>query len=233
MHVVITGASRGIGLAIARVFARRGDSLLLVSKSDFALYKALEQLSLEFPGVPMKAMPYDLSKKEEAISCAEWVINSAGYPDILINNAGFFEPGNVMDEPDGLLESQLATNLESAYHLTRALLPAMIKRKSGHIFNMCSIASLHAYPNGGAYSISKYAMHGFSANLRGELKQHGIKVTAVFPGAVFTDSWGNFDNSANRIMVADDVAQMVLAASQLSPAACVEEILMRPLLGDL
>lgn len=233
MNVVITGASRGIGLAIAKVFARRGDALFLVSKSDIALYKALEQLTLEFPGVPMKARAFDLSKKEEAKACAAWIINTAGHPDILVNNAGLFEPGNVTDEPDGLLERQLSVNLESAYHLTRALLPVMIKRKSGHIFNICSIASLDAYPGGGAYGISKYAMHGFSANLREELKQQGIKVTSVFPGAVLTDSWGDYDNSANRIMVADDVAQMILAASQLSPAACVEEILMRPLLGDL
>jgi short-subunit dehydrogenase len=151
----------------------------------------------------------------------------------LINNAGVFEPGSVYNEPAGVLESQMNTNLYSAYHLTRTLLPKLIEKKSGHIFNMCSIASLHAYANGGAYSISKFAMHGFSKNLREEMKPFNIKVTSVFPGAVFTDSWGNFDNSKNRIMVADDIAKMIYAASQLSPAACVEDIVMRPQLGDL
>jgi len=233
MHIVITGASRGIGLAVAEKFASQGHSLFLTSKNDIALYKAVERLVLLYPGTPVKAMPYDLSKKEEAIACGHWVIQTAGNVDVLVNNAGLFEPGNVTDEPEGLLENQLAINLYSAYNLTRTLLPGMIKHKSGHIFNMCSIASLHAYPNGGAYSISKYALHGFSANLRHELKQYHIKVSSVFPGAVLTDSWGDYDNSDHRIMEAKDIADMIYAAAFLSPAACVEDILIRPVLGDL
>jgi NADP-dependent 3-hydroxy acid dehydrogenase YdfG len=109
----------------------------------------------------------------------------------------------------------------------------MVKQKSGHIFNVCSIAALKAYPNGGAYSISKFALHGFTINLRHEMKAHGIKVTAVHPGAVMTDSWAGFDNSQNRIMEAEDIAAMVLAATRLSIQACVEEIVIRPQLGDL
>jgi NADP-dependent 3-hydroxy acid dehydrogenase YdfG len=139
----------------------------------------------------------------------------------------------VANEPDGALERQIASNLYSAYYLTRVLLPAMTAQKSGHIFNMCSIASLDAYQNGGAYSISKFALHGFSRNLREEMKAHGIKVTGVYPGAVMTDSWAGFDNSKGRIMEAGDVAAMVYAAATLSPQACVEDIIIRPLLGDL
>ena len=142
-------------------------------------------------------------------------------------------PGGVCDEPEGTLEKMIAVNLYSAYHLTRAFLPKMIAAKRGHIFNMCSIASLNAYKNGGSYSISKFALMGFSKNLREELKAHHIKVTAVYPGAVMTDSWSGFDNSDNRIMVADDVAKMILASSKLSPQAVVEDIILRPQLGDL
>jgi NADP-dependent 3-hydroxy acid dehydrogenase YdfG len=109
----------------------------------------------------------------------------------------------------------------------------MMERKSGHIFNMCSIASLQAYANGGAYSISKFALHGFSKNLREEMKPHGIKVTSIHPGAVMSDSWGNYDNTEKRIMEADDIAKMIYAASQLSIQACVEDIVIRPQLGDL
>jgi short-subunit dehydrogenase len=127
----------------------------------------------------------------------------------------------------------IAVNLYSAYHLTRKLIGSMMKQKSGHIFNMCSIASLNAYANGGAYSISKFALHGFSKNLREEMKPYGIKVSSVFPGAVLTDSWGDFDNSNQRIMEAQDIAKLVFAAAQLSPAACVEDIIIRPQLGDL
>ena len=154
-------------------------------------------------------------------------------PDILVNNAGLFEPGSVHNEPDGLLENQMAINVYSAYHVTRTVLPKMMERKSGHIFNMCSIASLHAYANGGAYSISKFAMYGFSKNLREEMKPQGIKVTSIHPGAVMSDSWGNYDNSTKRIMEADDIAKMIYAASQLSVQACVEDIIIRPQLGDL
>jgi short-subunit dehydrogenase len=126
----------------------------------------------------------------------------------------------------------IAVNLYSAYHLTRALLPGMMERKQGHIFNMCSIASLKAYSNGGAYSISKFALLGFSRNLREEMMPYNIKVTAVIPGAAYTDSWVGFVDP-ERIMEASDIAQLVYAAAHLSPKACVEDIVVRPQLGDL
>ena len=131
------------------------------------------------------------------------------------------------------MEAMLAVNFYSAYYLTRALLPSMVSRKSGHIFNLCSIASLKAYKGGGSYSVSKFALNGFSQNLRQELIPLGIKVTAVFPGAVYTDTWGDFDNSSHRIMEAEDISNMVFAASQLSSSAVVEELTIRPQLGDL
>jgi short-subunit dehydrogenase len=98
---------------------------------------------------------------------------------------------------------------------------------------MCSIASLDAYKNGGAYSISKFALYGFSKNLREEMKPYSVKVTSVIAGAVMSDSWKGFDNSNHRIMEADDIAKMILACAQLSPQACVEELVIRPQLGDL
>ena len=231
-NVIITGASKGIGKAIAEIFAANGHNLFLCSRGEVALYKTIEELTTRFPAVSIKAKPFDLSKKEEAIAFGNWCLSFA-VPDILINNAGLFEPGSVHNEPDGLLESLVATNVYSAYHVTRAVLPKMMERKSGHIFNMCSIASLHAYANGGAYSVSKFALYGFSKNLREEMKPHGIKVTSVHPGAVMSDSWGNYDNSTKRIMEAEDIAKMIYAASQLSVQACVEDIIIRPQLGDL
>jgi NADP-dependent 3-hydroxy acid dehydrogenase YdfG len=154
-------------------------------------------------------------------------------PDILINNAGTFEPGRVIDEPDGQLEIMLNTNFLSAYHITRILLPSMMKRKSGHIFNMSSIAALQAYPNGGSYSISKFALTGFSKNLREELKPYSIKVTCIYPGAVYTDSWAATGVSPGRIMKPSDIADTIVQISKLSPQAVVEDLVIRPLLGDL
>jgi Short-chain alcohol dehydrogenase of unknown specificity len=232
MNVIITGASKGIGRAVAEIFAANGYNLFLCARGEVALYKSLEELMTRYPSVTIRAKPFDLSKKEEAISFGQWCL-SFGQPDILVNNAGLFEPGEVHNEADGVMESQMATNFYSAYHLTRTLLPAMMERKSGHVFNLCSIASLAAYKNGGAYSISKFALYGFNKNLREEMKPHGIKVTALVAGAVMSDSWGNFDNSTNRIMEAEDIARLIYSASCLSPAACVEEILVRPQQGDL
>jgi short-subunit dehydrogenase len=231
MNVIITGASKGIGKAIAKIFAANGHNLFLCSRSEVALYKIMEELGTQYPNVTIKAKAFDLSK--HAKDFGKWILELGIDVNLLVNNAGLFEPGSVNNEPEGLLENQIETNLYSAYHLTRTLLPEMMKHKSGHIFNICSIAGLQPYKNGGAYSISKFAMDGFSKNLREEMKEHGIKVTTVYPGAVLTDAWGNFDNSSHRIMEASDVAQMIYTASQLSAGACVEEIVMRPQLGDL
>lgn len=236
--VLVTGASRGIGKAIATIFAANGYSLFLTSRNDVALKEAVQELTAKYPHVSIQSKPFDLSDPGQAKLAGAWILGLGVVPDILVNNAGTFEPGGVHDEPEGVLESQIRTNLYSAYHLTRALLPAMISQRPSagaarHIFNMCSIASLKAYNNGGSYSISKFALYGFSQNLREEMKPHGIRVTAVLPGAVMTDSWAGFDNSGNRIMEAEDIARMVFASSQLSPQACVEDILIRPQLGDL
>ncbi len=232
MNVVISGASKGIGRAIAEIFAANGHQLFICSRNDDTLQETAKEIRSHKAGSIVHAKAFDLSLPAEASAFGNWCLQSA-VPDVLVNNAGLFEPGGVANEPDGALERQIASNLYSAYYLTRALLPAMTGKKSGHIFNMCSIASLDAYQNGGAYSISKFALHGFSRNLREEMKAHGIKVTGVYPGAVMTDSWAGFDNSKGRIMEAGDVAAMVYAAATLSPQACVEDIIIRPLLGDL
>ena len=233
MNVVITGASRGLGKSMAEKFAANGYNLYLTSLNEMPLYKTVEELMTKFPDIIIKAKAFDLSKKEQAIAFANWILHFEISIDILINNAGTFLPGSVFNEEDGVLEKMIETNLYSAYHVTRVLLDKMMKKKSGHIFNICSIASLKAYANGGSYSISKFALAGFSKNLREEMKAHGIKVTAIYPGATFTDSWAESGMDAKRLMEANDIAEMVFASSQLSAQACVEDIILRPQLGDL
>lgn len=233
MNAIITGASRGIGKAVARIFALHGYNLYLCSKNEHHLLNTIEELRTAFPNISIDGKALDLGKKQEAKLFGEWVAHGADTINILVNNAGNFIQGNVSDEPEGALESMIETNLYSAYHLTRTLLPRMISERAGHIFTVCSIASLMAYSNGGAYSISKFALLGFTKNLRQELQPHGVKVTAVIPGAVYTDSWKGSGVSDQRIMEADDIAKMIYASSQLSPQAVVEEIVARPQLGDL
>jgi short-subunit dehydrogenase len=235
MNIVITGASRGLGRAIAEAFAqdKQGHTLVLTARNKEHLESFCRELQGRFPRTRILSHAADLADKEATIALGQWVLQRVPQVDILVNNAGSFVPGNVGTEPDGALETMMAVNLYSAYHLTRTLLPAMKGAGSGHIFNMCSIASIKAYPNGGAYSISKYALLGFSKNLREELKDQGIKVTAVMPGAVYTDSWADTDVPQSRIMEAKDIALLVYHAAHLSPQATVEEIIVRPQLGDL
>lgn len=230
--VIITGASRGLGKAIGEIFAGSGYNLYLTSMHEGRLYHAMEDFLNKYPGIVVKAKPYDLRKKEQAQAFGEWCLKNCT-PVILVNNAGSFAGANVHDEEEGALEEMIETNLYSAYHLTRVIVPGMITRKAGHIFNMSSIAALKAYPGGGSYSISKFALHGFSVNLREELKNYNIKVTTVFPGAAYTDSWASSGINRKRFMEASDIAKMVFAASQLSPQACVEDIILRPQLGDI
>jgi short-subunit dehydrogenase len=233
MKIVITGASRGLGFSMAEAFAKEGHDLYLTSRNEVNLYHALESLQSRFPDQNIKAKPFDIGLKEGAVNFGKWVLGSGVEPDILINNAGSFEPGHIIDEPDGQLENMMNTNFFSAYYITRVLLPSMMKRKSGHIFNMSSIAALQAYPNGGSYSISKFALTGFSKNLREELKPYSIKVTCIYPGAVYTDSWAATGISAGRIMKPSDIADTVVQIAKLSPQAVVEDLIIRPLLGDL
>jgi short-subunit dehydrogenase len=233
MKIVITGASRGLGFSMAEAFAVDGHDLYLTSLNEVKLYKALESLMGRFPDQVIKAKPFDLGTKQGAIDFGNWVLGLGAEPDILINNAGTFQPGRVIDEPEDQLENMLQVNLLSAYHLTRVLLPSMMKRKSGHIFNISSIAALQAYPNGGSYSISKFALTGFSKNLREELKPYSIKVTCIYPGAVYTDSWAGSGVKPDRIIKPSDIADTILQISKLSPQALVEELVIRPLAGDL
>jgi short-subunit dehydrogenase len=234
MNVIITGASKGLGKAFAMQFAAAGYTLFLCARNKAVLATTVQEINNAFPNCTVHAQTVDMRNKQAVLDFAKFCL-SIGTPDILINNAGQFVPGSINNEEEGSLETMIETNLYSAYHFTRALLPNMIASEANnkHIFNICSIASLQAYTNGGSYSISKFALLGFSKNLREELKQHAIKVTAVMPGAAYTDSWIGSGVSEQRIMEANDVAKMVYAASLLSPQACVEEIVMRPQLGDL
>jgi len=233
MNVVITGASRGLGLAIAEKFAKEGHQLFLSARNKKTLEATADELKKTYPSIKIKPHAADLSVKEEAIALGDWLLEQQLDIDILVNNAGSFMPGSVYNEAEGTLEEMISVNLYSAYYLTRKLLPGMMQRKTGHIFTLCSIASLKAYANGGAYSISKFALLGMTKNLREEMKPYNIKVTAIIPGAVYTDSWASSGVKPERLMKPADIAELVHAATQLSPQACVEEIVVRPQAGDL
>ncbi len=233
MNIIITGASRGIGKAIAVRFVKEGWNAAICSLHAHRILKAEEELRALNPEVRILAKAVDVREKEAVVSFAQQVAHTFGAVDVLVNNAGIFIPGSIHEEEEGALENTMASNLFSAYHLTRALLGGMKSRKQGHIFNICSTASLRAYPNGGSYSISKFALLGFSKNLREELKPFNIKTTAVCPGPTLTDSWAGYDGPAERMMRPEDVAEVVWNAANLSSQTVVEDIVMRPIAGDI
>ena len=233
MKIVITGGTKGIGLAIAHTFAKNGFDLAICSRSEADMEDLKNKFAAAYPNVKVLTKPADLSKKAEVMAFADFIKDQWTALDVLVNNAGVFLPGEIHKEEEGILESQIETNLYSAYYLTRALLPMMLPLQKGHIFNMCSIASFMAYPNGGSYSISKFALLGFSKVLRAEMQNKGIKVTSIMPGATWSNSWAGVDLPEERLMQADDIAIAVWSAWKMSPSAVVEDIVLRPQLGDL
>jgi len=233
MNVIITGATKGIGYAIAEQFAAAGYNLIVCARSKEDLEKMEKEFSARFPSVSIYVKVADVGDSNQVKDFGRWILESGFTPDIVINNAGYFVPGSVYNEKEGTLQKMMEVNLNSAYHLTRSLLPAMTERKKGHIFTICSIASFQPLANVGSYGISKFALLGFTKHLREEMKPYGIKVTAVIPGATYTPSWEGSGINLERILQADDVAKMVFACSQLSLQAVVEEIVIRPELGDL
>lgn len=230
--LVVTGGTRGIGRAVAERFAAAGFDVCTCGRREEALRQMQADLSQRFK-VKVYTMVADMSVKEQVKSFGSFVISLGRPVDVLVNNTGYFVPGEVTSEPEGTLESMINSNVYSAYYTTRSLIAALHQSGRAHIFNMCSIASIKAYPNGGSYAISKFALLGFTKVLREELKPAGIRVTAVLPGATRTDSWEGSGLPDDRFMKAEDVAESIFAANALSPRSVVEEILIRPQLGDI
>ncbi|MBV7528619.1 SDR family oxidoreductase [Chitinophaga sp. sic0106] len=233
MNAVITGASKGIGRAVAERLAKEGFNVAICARHSAALADAKAGIQAQNSAVTVLAEQVDMGDKAQVLRFAETVKNTFGHVDILVNNAGIFTPGALYEEAEGLLEQLMAVNLYSAYHLTRALLPEMMHHRNGHIFNLCSVASHKAYANGGSYSITKHALLGFSRNLREEMKPYGVRVTSISPGATLTASWDGFEAPPDRMMPPEDIATVVWTAYTLAKQTVVEDIVLRPVLGDI
>lgn len=230
--LVVTGGSKGIGKAIIERFAQEGHTIATCSRKEADLDALKKEVESKY-GVDVYVQTANLSIKEDAQTFIDFVKRIGQPIDILVNNTGVFLPGAIHNEPEGNLEMMINTNLYSCYWVTRGLLPLMIAQQKGHLFNISSIAGFMAYANGGSYAISKHAMMGFSKCLREEMKDKGIRVTTVMPGATFTASWEGVDIPEERFSPPEDVAEMVFSAWKLSGRSVVEDIVIRPQLGDL
>lgn len=231
MNIVITGATKGIGRAIAAIFAKPNITLYVCARN----YDELKSLkaTLQQQGAIVHIKKVDVSKRKQVTAFANFITKHTDRIDVLVNNAGVFQPSTLTEEAEGLLEQMIDTNLYSAYHLTRDLLPLLYTNKNGHIFNMCSVASKKVFPTASAYCISKFALLGFSKVLRETVKDKNIKVTSLMPGATWSNAWTGVDLPQERIMQAEDIAKVVWSTYQLGDSAVVEEIVIRPQLGDL
>jgi short-subunit dehydrogenase len=228
---IITGGTKGIGKSLVEEFVLLGYAVFTCARNKVDIRNLEKEYSARDSNV--QGMSADLSKKENCKAFIEFVLERTDKIDCMVNNAGIFQPGKIHEEDDSIFEMMMKINLDSAYYITKGFVPLMKKNRSGHIFNMCSTASIIPYSNGGAYCISKFALLGFSKVLREELKEYNIKVTSVLPGATFTPSWKGSELPESRFMKASDVSKTIIAALQLSNQAVVEELIIRPQLGDI
>ena len=235
--VVISGGSRGIGKALVSQFLSQGLSVHTASRQQETLQSLTEEMKgLYGENVPLHTFSADLSQKKEITAFAQTLPFQKDQEIILVNNAGTFLPGAIHAEEEGILEKLIETNLYSAYYLSRACMPYMIKAKKGYIFNIGSTAGKHVYPNGSSYCISKFAMRGLSLALREELKPYGIRVSDLLPGPTLTDLWKDAGGDlppASYFIAPEDIAQIVWDTYNLPVHTNVEEIVIRPQKGDI
>lgn len=231
--VLITGASQGIGAAIALTFAReiRGVRLVLVARNARNL-ETVERGCRKL-GATAAAFACDVADGAAVAAMAAAVTKRFRAVDVLINNAGSFAMAPFAETSIEEFDRLIGANLRSAFLVTRAFLPAMLQRQSGDIFFMSSIAGLGAYPQSTAYCAAKFGVTGMAKVLRAETKDHGIRVSCVHPGATWSPSWENSGVKPARIMPAEDIARAFFDVYRLGRRTVVEEIVLRPQMGDL
>ncbi len=230
--VVITGASQGIGAAIAQAFAEEpAAQLALVARNQERLEAVAA--ACRDRGAETLVLPCDLTNAAAVEAVARSVLAHWGAPEVLVNNAGLFRPAPLRQTTIEEFQAQLEANLTSAFLVTRAFLEPMIAQRRGHIFFMGSVASLKAYPGSVAYCAAKHGLLGLARVVREETRQLGLRVTVVLPGATYTPSWTGVDLPETRFMPAEDIARAVRDIYHLSARTVVEEILLRPQEGDV
>lgn len=229
--IAVTGASQGIGAAIAAVFAQEHPCrLALLARNLENLEKVA--VACRKSGADAHVFSCDATDPQSVELAAGRVLGELGTPDVLINNAGRFCGVSFLETTIEQFDELIAANLRSVFLVSRAFLPSMVRRRKGHVFNMSSIAGLNPYPGGTAYCSAKFGVTGLSKVMRREMMEHGIRVTTVYPGATFTPSWQGSGVSEDVMMPAEDVARAFFDAWRLGDRTVVEDLVLRPVGGD-
>ncbi len=223
---LVTGASRGIGFAIARKLGQMGARVAICARDAAALSRAAERLQQD--GIEAFGLPADVRRPAETNSLLAKTRERFGPLDILVNNAGTatFGPFHQLREADW--DAMLDTNLKAVFLLSRAVAPEMIRRRTGHIINIASLAGKNAFAGGGVYCASKWGLLGLTYCMAEDLRAYGIRVSAVCPGSVATEFSLHAGKDASKLLQPEDVAHAVATLVTQAPQSFISEILLRP-----
>lgn len=226
MKAIITGATKGIGKAIATKLAQSGYHLAVCARSE----KDLIALQKELAQYPVKVHVFvaDCSVKDQVLAFCEAAATALNGVDVLVNNVGVFLMDNLLDESDEVFEIQQQVNLNTTYYCSKYFGKIMRAQQHGHIFNICSVASKETIPNAGSYCVTKTAMLSLNNVLRKELAQYNVKVTAILPGSTLTASWEGTTIDPQKFVQPTDVAEAISAILNLSTGANVDELIVKP-----
>lgn len=223
---VITGASRGIGLAIARRLSQMGCRVSLCARNESALQAAVNKLRSE--GAEALGTRADVTSARDVAALFENTRKRFGEIDILVNNAGVgvFAPAHELREDDW--DRVMNTNLKGAFLCSKAAAPEMIRRRSGDIVNIASLAGKNALAGGSLYCASKWGLLGFTYSMAEDLRGYGIRVSAVCPGTVATEFSPHTGKESAKMLRPEDVAHAVAAILTAAPQSFISEVLLRP-----
>lgn len=226
-NALVTGATKGIGRATCIALAQKGYNIIACARDE----RALAELALTIEGFGVKAYMYkaDFSVLSSVKEFLKDSLFAVPVIDVLVNNVGVFYPGSMLDEDDDVFFEQLNVNLNAAYLITKTVGKTMREGRSGHIFNICSVASKTVVENAGSYSVTKAAMLSLNNVFRKELAAHNVKVTAIIPGATYTASWQGTTLDQKLFVQAEDVAKAITDVLLMSPNANVDELVITPL----
>jgi short-subunit dehydrogenase len=232
-NVIITGATKGMGRAIAIAFAKQATNLALCSRSGHELLLLQDEIKQINPDVKVIVRPTDCSVKAEVQAFAGFAEQELGFISVIVNNVGVYEPSGILDDDEDTFDKLININLAPSYHLYRYFGKTMIASGRGHIFTICSVAAINPVVEAGMYSVTKCALLGLSNIMRLGMQGKGVKVTAILPGSTLTESWKGTDVSADKFVSPDDIASAIINAWKMSPGANVDEIVIKPASGQV